>query len=541
MPSRVYRGSTRAVSRASFSVIAAVFLVLSTSVAVGVAHQLHQLSIAALKSPPAPKYLVVVVLDGARPDYLTATALPHLDALRQAGVQYTKAFAGILESETPSGHATLSTGSSPARDGLLGFNWVTDNNSAVHLFDPSVVRAGGIERVMQAAGVPTIASLFKAKFPKAKVIAVSGHKYYAADPLGGPNADYIMYYQGGPNNTYIPTAIPGHVPPQSILTAPSLIGKSTSTKSISLPLGMEDSLAVKLAMESFRQVHQQVTLINVPEFDWPLGHVDGGSADPAAVKTLMQAFDHDLGYIEDTFRKAGVLDQTVFVITADHGMAPLRYDIPDAVLNDAVTAAGTTSLETTVSTAGYIWLQNSALAQTVANNVVKNNDPHIQSVYYKSHATSGDTYVRAGGLVITPAVDNANQFLLRSFQGGNAPDVVAICSEDADFLQQGAGWKGNHGGAAWGSQHIPLVIAGPRIAQGIVSDSPARLEDVAPTVLSLFDIKATTMQGSILADALSDPTAQQTAAQRSLNRTLDPVVAALSSQSQKDIASYPTP
>jgi arylsulfatase A-like enzyme len=528
MPPRSHHGG-RTVYRVSFSLIAAVFLVLSTSVAVGVAYQLHQLSVNALKHPPAPQYLVVLVLDGAQPSYLHSMPLPHLDAIRNAGVEYSQAFAGILESETPAGHATLSTGSTPAKSGMLGFNWIKSDNSPVRLFNPDVVRAGGMEHVLQQAGAPTIASLFKARYPHAKVVAVSGHKYYAVDPLGGPLADYILYYAPDAKNRYVPTAIPGHVPPQSLMNDPAL-----ATQSTTLPLGAEDSLAVKLAMASFRKVRQQVTLINIPEFDWPLGHVYGGEA--SRVRTLMQDFDRDLGVIEDTYRKAGVLDRTMFVVTADHGMSSLAYQIPDSVLDDSVTASGTTSLETTYSTAGYIWLQDSSKSQLVADTIVAKKAQHVQSVYYKVTSKAGDGYVRASGLDIPPQVDSANQYLLRSFLGGNAPEVVAFCTENAGFVKSGAEtWKGNHGGGSWGSQHIPLVMSGPGIVQARVIDSPARLEDVAPTALSLFGIKATAMQGSVLAGALQNPSTAQTRTEKSLDASLTPVISALQIQSRNEL------
>ena len=517
-------------SRVSFSLILSCFLLLSTTLAAGVAHQLHQSSLKAIKPPVVPTYLVVLVLDGAQPSYLHLAHLPHLDALRRHGVEFDRAWAGILESETPTGHAALNTGSTPARDGLLGFNWIKNDNDAVRLFDPNVVRQGMMERLMQEAGDPTIASLFKARYPRARVVAVSGHKYYAADPLGGPSADYIMYYAPGNNNTYVPTAIPGHVPPSSILDEAGLAAKST----VLLP-GQEDHLAVKLALASFHKVRQQVTLINLPEFDWPLGHVYG--ADPARAETLMQDFDRDLGSIESAYRKAGVLDKTLFVITADHGMAPLRNVVKDAVLDSAVTKAGTTSLESTYSTAGYIWLQNPAMSQAVADNVVGAKDPHIQSVYYKVTTKSGDGYVRAGGISIPAAADSANQYLLSTFLSGNAPDVVAFCTEDTAFEVQGAeSWRGNHGGAAWGSQHIPLLIAGAGVAAGKVSHSPARLEDIAPTALALMHVKATGMQGTTLTDTLpTGPSPRQLRAQRTLNVALKPVVDALAAQSNAEL------
>jgi hypothetical protein len=179
------------------------------------------------------------------------------------------------------------------------------------------------------------------------------------------------------------------------------------------------------------------------------------------------------------------------------------------------------------------------MAQAVADNVVKKKDAHVQSVYYKVTSSAGGSYVRAGGLSISAQTDSANQYLLQSFLSGNAPDVVTICTERAAFENISAkNWKGNHGGAAWESQHVPLLIAGPGIAGGTVSHAPARLEDVAPTALALFGIKARGMQGTVLADALRNPSSGQIKAQKALNRTLNPVVAALSAQSQADTRTH---
>ncbi len=478
-----------------------------------------------------PTYLVLLVLDGARPDYFHLTALPHVDALRAQGVEYDRAWAGILESETPSGHATISTGSTPSRDGLLGFNWINSVNDAVRLFDPNVVRAGGIEKVMQQAGAPTIASAFKRRYPNATVVAVSGHKYYAADPLGGPKADYILYYNGDAQGHYVPTAIPGHVPPASVFEGAGLTWPSTT-----MPPGGEDTIAVKLALSAFTHLHQQVTLVNLPEFDWPLGHVYG--SDVAKTRYLMQAFDGDLGHIEDAYRKAGVLDKTLFVITADHGMMPLRYQIPDSVLDNAVTQAGTTSPETTYQSAGYIWLQDPSKAQMVADNIVKAKNSHIQSVYFKVPGSSGGTYVLDSGLPIPADVDRANQVLLQSFLGGNAPSVVAFCTEDSAFVTKGAEtWKANHGGGSWASQHVPLILAGPGVAQAGLSHAPARLEDVAPTILSIMGASPKGMQGIALADAMQYPTGRQVSAQAAANKALQPVVEALMKQAGSEARS----
>ena len=176
------------------------------------------------------------------------------------------------------------------------------------------------------------------------------------------------------------------------------------------------------------------------------------------------------------------------------------------------------------------------MAQVVANNVVHENNPYVQSVYYRVGSGPNSGYARVGAGTLPAGVDAANQYLLSSFQGGNAPDVVAFCKEDAAFVTPGAAsWKGNHGGGAWQSQHVPLIISGPGVSRGVISHYPARLEDIAPTALSLFGITSTGMQGSILADARINPTRRDLVAQRALSKTLSPLVQSLMAQSSLEL------
>jgi arylsulfatase A-like enzyme len=159
-------------------------------------------------------------------------------------------------------------------------------------------------------------------------------------------------------------------------------------------------------------------------------------------------------------------------------------------------------------------------------------------VFYKvTSPNAGDSYVLADGQKLPTEVTAADQYLLRSFLGGNAPDVVAFCTEDAAFVKKGGeSWKGNHGGATWDSQHMPLILYGPGIRSGVVSHAPARLQDIAPTALALFGIKATGMQGTVLADAFITPTSQQTSGETQLDRVLIPVTSALADQSRAELA-----
>lgn len=473
-------------------------------------------------TPVVPKYLVLMVLDGARPDYLDLTSLPHLDALRSNGTEYTNAITGILEAETPAGHATIATGSRPDRNGILGFDWVTGSNR-YSLFSPD--QMGSLLQIIQDNHAPTIAGLYKKRFPKAVAVALSGHKYYAAAPLGGPNADAIMYYQGDPTGRYVPVAVPGHVPPAGILTDPNVISPT-----IRLTDGGEDHLATELALTTVAKMHPRILLINYPEFDWPLGHVDGGILDPTKVITDMKTFDTDLGSIENMYRNEGILDQTLFVITADHGMMPITRFIPSTVIENAVAQAGTTAPDISSSTGDFVWLTDPTKAQAVAQTVLNAHDPGIQSAYYLTTVQGKPQYVSADASSVDAATETANQYLLSSLLNGHQPTVVVFAKEGETFSDPKSKWKADHGGNSWQSQHVPLILSGAGIRVGQVSKAAAQLEDVAPTVLTDMGVKPTGMDGHVLTGALDDPAPATQHARNQEVRQLDPVLAAMSIQ-----------
>jgi Type I phosphodiesterase / nucleotide pyrophosphatase len=382
--------------------------------------------------------------------------------------------------------------------------------------------------------VPTLAGLVHEKFRNAKVVALSGSKYYAADAIGGPDADVTMYFQSTAKGQFVPTYIPGHAPPAGLLNAPGLV-----TKSAHMPLGVQDHLAMTLATTTFQRMRQQVTLINLPEFDWPLGHVDGGVIDPQGVKTLMQAFDRDLGVLQDAYRKAGVLDRTLFVLMSDHGMMPLRHKVPESDITAAVSKAGTSLISQAYTSAAYLWLKNESRAPLAAQNIARLNNPYIQAVYARTRTAKGFTYARitSSKLLYSGGTEAANQYLLNSFNGSNAPDVVVLFTEGVGCEPGGqAKWKADHGGTSWQAQHIPLILSGPGIRSGHVSSYPARLIDVAPTVLQAMGASHKRMQGIPLADALQAPPSWTAQWQQAASKRLMPVVTALQQQSHAELA-----
>lgn len=478
-------------------------------------------------------YVVLIVLDGARSEYFAISDIPHVQSLLRNGTHYANAFAGILESETPSAHVSIGTGSNPSKTGIPSFWWATRDNHLVSLFSPTKIRAGDMERIIRQSGVPTLAGLVHAKSHSAKVVALSGSKYYAADAIGGPEADVTMYFQSTPNGQFAPTYIPGHVPPAGLLTAPGLYASSAH-----MPLGLQNHLAMKLATNSFQRMRQQVTIINLPEFDWPLGHVDGGVVNPKGAAILMRAFDRDLAVLQEAYRKAGVLDRTIFVLMSDHGMMPLRHKVNQSDIRAAVSRAGTNIVSEAYTSGTFLWLKDEARATLAAQNIARLNNPYIQSVYARVRTARGYTYTRvtSAKLLLSAGTEAANQYLLNSFNGSNAPDVVVSFAEGVGCEPGGqANWKADHGGTSWQSQQIPLILSGPGIRSRYESSFPARLIDVAPTILQLMGASHKGMQGIPLADALTAPPSWAVQRQRAASKQLMPVVTSLQQQSRREL------
>lgn len=479
-------------------------------------------------------YVVLIVLDGARSEYFSVPGIPHVAALIRQGTQYTNAFAGILESETPSAHVSIATGSEPRRTGIPSFWWANRANVRVSLFSPTKIRDGAMEKIVRRSRVPTLAGRVHAKSRSAKVVALSGSKYYAADAIGGPDADVTMYFQHTATGQWAPTAIPGHPPPAGLLRAPDLIGSSAP-----LPPGLQNHLAMQLAVDTFNRLRQQVTLINLPEFDWPLGHVDGGVLDPATVTTLMQGFDQDLALLQDAYQRAGVLNRTLFVLLADHGMMPLTDTMAQSDIRTAVSQAGAHIVTDAYSSGAFLWLKEGSRAALAAQSIAQLGNPLIQSVYARVRTPKGPRFTRmsSGNLVRTTGIEAANQYLLTSFNGPTAPDVVVLFAEGAGCEPGGqARWKADHGGASWEAQHLPLILSGPGIRSGYTSSYPARLIDVAPTILQLMGASHRGMQGIPLADAMQAPPNSVVRWQKTASKRLLPVVTALQQQSHLEIA-----
>lgn len=480
------------------------------------------------------RYAVVIVVDAARPDYLRLTRMPRLQALMRRGVVYRNAFLGQLPANTPPSHATVGTGVFPKNNGVQGFLW--ENPRTRQVKNPTMTGAvlnGDLERVIARSGAPTLSGRIKAVYPGSKTVSVSAHKCYAADAMGTPTTDYILcaliYH-----NRWVAQAVGSHRPPPGAINNPAFdVPILPRTAGLGPAVqqwrqGGENAWTMRYALWAFNRVrYPRLLTINLSETD-VLGHF---APRQSVIVQLMAEFDTLLGNLEDAYRRAGILNRTEFVITADHAISPLKRFVRYHNFTDAMQSAGATPVYVEHDTAGYIGIVQHNRSRQVALNMFRLDGKKADATFYKVRIRGRWTYrLAAAQPYITAAARRAYAVLLQTQASNAGADVVVVLAPHTstrNFAIYGYRWRAGHLGPQWDDQHIPLIIAGPGVRRGVVSTYPARLVDVAPTIERLLGASTKGVDGVVLDDALTSPSKAGTTAQQARGRTLMPIVQAL--------------
>ncbi len=505
----------------------------------------------AASAPPAAQYVVMIVLDAGRPDYITRnlSVMPNMRALLQHGRMYDRAWVGDLMSITPPGHAVIGTGSLPKDDGgIVNWDWGIHSTGKISPTMQALqnYQNGWAFKLIKDSGTPTLAGVIHSKYPKGLVIAGSGAHFHAAGPLGGPDANFIFSYDRI-NGNWAPYSLsPGHPVPTGLLQDPTLRTKLVTSNGSTvplvydpLPLGQQDSLVMRFAVRALQQYKPRGILLNLPEVD-TVGH---WSLNWYPEETrLYRSFDSDLGTLIAAYKKAGIYNQTLFVITADHGMIQSQNRVlnKDAVVSFIRGMLGQKSIILTNGggkggpTMTSIWLKDPAQNARTATAIFNKHFANASAVYYITHTGGAYAYKMAGCESCSPALKATYDYLLSTEAGPTGEDIAILQRENSrnSGLDR---MRGRHGGADWGSQHVTLIMSGPGVSPG-VSNHPARLADIAPTIERFMGIVPKARDGIVLADAFTSPNPADVAAQTRMDATLNVYVDALMQRAQQDLA-----
>lgn len=414
---------------------------------------------------------VIVVCDSLRADMLSPAATPHLCALREAGLEFTRA-RGVFPSTTRTSAASMATGCLPAQHGLLGNTMVLDEGQGLTCF--SVGAPDFFDRLRRATGRalrrPTLAERLAGHGGTAVYSNVSPGAAYAHDPEGHGH----VYHRSGSYG-------PGRRPlAQGLEVKSGSEGDAHMTRRFCDEALAADgpALAVLWLSEPDHTAHRE-----------PLG-------SPAHL-AAMAAADACVGQVVESVRALEAQGVEVLLIAcSDHGMETVRRKIDlQALLLEAGLKAAPDSGDVVVAPNGSAALLY--FAPETRDRI------EATARWLREQDFCGQVFQGAGLAEVGLPQDGALglALALRCTEEANAFGIRGLSDTVlSPFSSESRVGHAQHGGLGPHEQRPFLLLHGAGLPAGR-RDAAASLIDIAPTVLhhlGRLDAAVPAMQGRVL-------------------------------------------
>jgi predicted AlkP superfamily pyrophosphatase or phosphodiesterase len=438
-------------------------------------------SIPAATQPVSETRHLLIIVDGLRPDYVTAGVMPNLTALGKRGVVFTRHHA-VYPTVTRVNASSISTGAYPERHGLLG-------NS---VFFPRVDPA----RPLDTADRHTLL----------KIAAAEG-RLLTAKTLGECLQDagrrMLVVSSGSSgsallnNHTVAGGAILHHE-----YTLPEQLRGETEAIGPPPPKGAAaalDRYAVDALLNvGLPRLNPSVAVLWLSGLD-ATAHAKG-MGDAATIEILRHV-DTQIERIHDHLRTTGLLDRYNIWVSSDHGFSTYTGGINlegrlkpfQGALSDAtpriVTAGGAIYVrddDDSVIRAIVSTLQRTPGAGAIFTREAQPGSLDGRVPGTLSFAAARWSHDRSAHVLVSPDwTDDTNAHGIR---GTSASSGVA-----------------GHGSSSPWDIRNTLVAAGPDLKRGVTIDVPSGNVDFAPTFLTLLGLPVpASVQGRALEEAFVD-------------------------------------
>lgn len=503
-----------------------------------------------------PTKVVIIVVDSLSKEIVDKYDMRNVEALMKGGVDSPRSYLGHTGSVTVVTHNVITSGQLPKHMGWTdeGFRDVAGILGDPEPANPDQLyitsnATTDLFKLQQAAGYPKLADYLGAADPAAKTFTISP-KGYAGYAFGGAGSDSLITFSSGPECTTDGAwRKPGGINvPSYVLGAPcsrfwvhsgypTYAYDTTKLPAVLYPLDSDryttgkdpahpggDVWATDIAIEVMRQEpNWNGIFVTLPGVD-KAAHMWGGASDPGPTGTdgdpmthmvaATAEADRQVGKVMAELEAQGDLDDTLVVLTADHGsVAGLSfhgdlvaerdygynnwyYGDPE---NDAVYNRPQAALRPLVDTGNVglsysdsmlrVWLKDQSPAKVSEAAAAMQTMADVTAVWRRN----GDHYDR-----VTPVrwdrmrSGGERLWFLRKAQelvdtqaADYGPDLIATLPDNTTYSV-----AGDHGGIQRAAQQIPIVFAGGGLSSKDLRDE-VRSVDIMPTILRAMGIRAT--------------------------------------------------
>lgn len=465
-----------------------------------VAAALLIVSAAACTSPvsPTPRRHLLIVVDGLRPDYVTAEVMPNLTALGQRGVVFNRHHA-VYPTVTRVNASSISTGAYPATHGLMGNSVFFPKVDPARFLDTadrnSLLKIEASETRLLTA--PTLGESLQAAGRKMLVVSSgsSGSSFLNNHTVAG---GAILHYQ--------------YVLPEALEQDMKSLGPPPTDAD---PVGALDRYAVDAFLKvGIPRVDPSVTVMWLSDLD-STAHSKGVGA-PETIKVLRQV-DSEIARIEDGLKAAGLFESYDIWVTSDHGFSTHTGAVDLSVLLKPFARSLDDGAPRLVTSGGAIYVRDSDPAVVSAIASVLQKTPGVGAIFTRESVPDSYEGSVAGTLSFHAA------------SWGHERSAQILFSPDWSDQSNGYGMKGavaaggvaGHGSSSPWDVHNTLIAAGPDLTAGRTFETPSANVDLSPTFLRLLGLPIPpSVQGRVLEEALVHGNAPEAAAVQRTEHTV---------------------
>jgi predicted AlkP superfamily pyrophosphatase or phosphodiesterase len=453
----------------------------------------------------APRLVVVFVVDGLRPDAITADDTPTLFRLRAEGVEFTDSHA-VFPTVTRVNAATLATGAQPGTHGIVGNQMYVPDIELRRAFDTG--NYAYLRRLDEVSGrrlvlVPTLAERLQARGLRlAGVSSGSTGSGFLLNPRAPDGIGVLVNGYFDPGRT---AAYPDGVS-QAILAKFGPPPAKAGGDRYDAPVAWTERVLREYVLPELRPT---VVLNWLTEPDHTQ-HV-AGVGSPSAREALRND-DREIAGVLAALDGLGLAGATDVLVVSDHGFTTntAGVDVAGALI-EAGLKASADSADVVLASSGQ-----------AVGAYVERHDPEriaglarlVQSrdwggVVFTAARAAGDSRGVVEGtfaLELIHAVHpERGPDVLFTFPWTSAPNAFGVRGGDLACVSGGARlYASDHGSMSPWNVRNTLLAWGPDFKRQTIVRNPAGNVDVTPTILALLGLDPAGCDGRVLHEALAD-------------------------------------
>ncbi|MEH6460692.1 alkaline phosphatase family protein [Chitinimonas sp. JJ19] len=514
--------------------------------------------VAASKPDWKPKRVLIAVFDQMKPEYVDQFDMDNLRQLRDGGVHFAQGYLGHAASETVVSHNVMVSGQFPKNMGWAD-EVFRDSENLLGKGKNAMWTTGSFTReqfniLVKHAGYPKLADYLHAAQPGSKFVVV-GEKDYAVEAIAAPSADIAVRFsdrmkdlskETGCDNLGGQWRGPAGVNVPTYLSEPRCgrfyvnsdknndYGTKAAAPSWLYPLDGNrfvpgndpahlggDAWVADVAIAMAEKENWSGMLVTFGGID-KSGHMWGpgkpatildGPAAQTQLPVVAKFADEQMGRLLDKLKALGQLEETLIVVTADHGAVAgwgnfhgskaagvsdnnwyfgdvvngSGFDKPIPAIKPLVDTGNVafSYQSTTVNT----WLKDTSPAKKREMAKVMRSLPGVVATYWRDGGRYKlDTATKTASRMTKREHQwwqRHGQELMDTMAAEGSADVVGILGGGTTYSV-----SGDHGGIGEEEQRIPMFAWSAHIKR----EKPVtgfRSADILPTVLKAMGIKQT--------------------------------------------------